>query len=63
MKSPICPVCGDPLEYDEQLETYYEEDGVKTKWRGNCVHCQAIYTWLENYNLVSITDMELDELE
>lgn len=63
MKSPICPVCGDLLEYDEQLDTHYENDGIHTQWRGNCPHCQAIYKWWENYSLISITDMELDELE
>lgn len=59
--SPICPVCGDPLEYDEQTETYYEGDAVSTKWRGHCSNCQIDFTWWENYNLVSITDMEQEE--
>ena len=63
MTVPICPVCGDPLAYDEQLETYYDDDSVSLRWRGHCPYCRTTYTWWENYNLISITDMELDELE
>ena len=63
MKSPICPICGDLLECDEQLDIYSESDGIYTQWQGNCPHCQVIYKGWENYSFTSITDMELDELE
>ena len=60
---PKCPHCGKELDYDEQLETYYEGDTFGAKWRGYCGRCQIGFTWWEDYILNSIDDMEQEELE
>lgn len=60
---PKCPHCGKELDYDEQLETYYEGNSTSAKWRGGCSHCQIIFTWWENFTLTSIEGMEQEELE
>ena len=54
---PTCPYCGEELDYDEQVETYYEGESFSTKWRGGCPPCNRNFTWWENYTLTSIEDM------
>ena len=63
MISPICPKCGEPLDYDEQIDAYYEGDGASIQWRGGCNNCGINYKWWENYELTSIEGMEEEKDE
>ena len=58
MTGPTCPKCETALEYDDQLDSYYEGSSSSVQWRGGCPNCGTTYTWWENYELVSIEEME-----
>ena len=63
MTGPTCPKCGAALDYDEQLDCYYEGDAASIQWRGGCHNCEITYKWWENYELTSIEGMEEEEDE
>lgn len=65
MKNPICPICGDELEYDEM---YYEVtlfDNTEEKYyEGRCENCHKVFRWIEVYKPSHYYGMkEVDELE
>lgn len=56
-KTPMCPQCGEDLEYDG---FYYDEcDGDKVYFScsGYCDHCHSTYVWTESYVMDRISGM------
>ena len=54
---PMCPICGEELEYDS---FYYEEcDGNRVYFNGEgyCPECNDTYSWTETYTLHCISGL------
>ena len=59
MKDPICPICGDPLEYDEMIDELFTFDGKEEKtYEGHCENCRKVFQWVEVWRPVAYYDME-----
>lgn len=65
MKDPICPICGDPLEYDEMIDDLFTFENEEEKtYEGHCENCHKVFRWVEVWKPVAYYDMkEQGELE
>ena len=65
MRYPICPICGNELEYDEMYdEANVFDDIAEHYYEGHCENCRKVFRWVEVYKFSHYEGMEeIDELD
>ena len=54
---PVCPICGEELEYDDFFFEDCDGERVYFSCGGGCPECSDTYSWIETYTLHSISDL------
>ena len=57
-KHAFCPHCGRPLEYVEELDSWYDTGVYTTESVGQCLYCDKLFTYKERYELAYISEIE-----
>ena len=59
MKGPICPICGEPLEYDEMTDELFTlNDQEEKTFEGHCEKCRKVFQWVEVWESIGYYDIE-----
>ena len=56
--NPICPKCKEEILWQEVISMYYDDEGVYSKVRGECLKCGTEYEWTEHYEFSHNTNLK-----
>lgn len=57
-KGPICPKCGNIIDYDETVDESTNDETHEILCVGGCSRCGANYQWWEVYKFSHIEGLE-----